>query len=309
MIYSFEQKLRNYYFSTKFYKTFKDRNIYISITIIFLVIIVSIIEFNCNTVKKAKYPATKKSLYKKIVPQNLSYFEIVPEVKFENLTMLGVVKKTGVHGQRLYGMILRTLRFQNITKKVEKKYGLPNNILLAMIMQESGGVDLLPNSGDDGGLGLCHMQATTAKEFGLKVIDNCNKLVCRKHGKELRKLIIKHKYNKKKLIGYDDRFHPIMNIDAAGRMLKYYSLGKQYKDTPIKTAIYRYAGRYNYEKYYKSVEYYMKKINNKKLIKAVEKAFNEKNDKLLINGKKSGFKDYIKAHQNQNLNYGLKKYR
>jgi hypothetical protein len=258
--------------------------------------------------KSYDFPAAKKRDKLLIKELNLDYKEIVKEPMFNNLNMLGEVKKGGVYGQRLYGMILRSLRFKNITDAVEKKYKLPENLMLAMIMHESGGVDLLPNSSDDGGIGLIHMQPKLAKQFGLKTYKNCEQLVCRKHGKELRKLIIKNNYDRKKLIEYDDRFNPILNIDAAARMLVYYRSGKQVKNTPLKTAIYGYAGRYNYSKYYDNIVLYMEKLQDKSLIEDIEEDFNEQNQLLTINGKKADFKDYLEAHQKQNVNYGLRDY-
>jgi hypothetical protein len=258
--------------------------------------------------KSYDFPAAKKRDKLLIKELNLDYKEIVKEPTFNNLNMLGEVKKGGVYGQRLYGMILRSLRFKNITDAVEKKYKLPENLMLAMIMHESGGVDLLPNSSDDGGIGLIHMQPKLAKQFGLKTYKNCEQLVCRKHGKELRKLIIKNNYDRKKLIEYDDRFNPILNIDAAARMLVYYRSGKQVKNTPLKTAIYGYAGRYNYSKYYDNIVLYMEKLQDKSLIEDIEEDFNEQNQLLTINGKKADFKDYLEAHQKQNVNYGLRDY-
>ena len=273
---------------------------------IFFIILTSLIILSgCSELRFKRTKITQKIEYLKKAKPNLSYKTIIPEPVFKNLNMLGNVKRTGVHGQRNYGMILRCLRFKNITEKIEKKYGLPENILLAMIMQESGGVDLLPNSGDDGGLGLCHMQPSVAKEFGLKIYQNCNKLVSKKHGKALRKLIKKYKYDRKQLIKFDDRFHPILNIDAAGRMLAYYGNKKKIKETQLKTAIYRYAGARNYKKYYERLLIFKKRIEDKKLIDEVRKAFNQQNPNLTINGKKADFDDYIKAHQQQNINYGL----
>lgn len=254
------------------------------------------------------FPAVenRKELLQK--PINLGFKEVVKEHEYKDLVMLGEAKKTGVHGQRMYGMILRVLRFKNITDAVEKKYRLPENLLSAMIMHESGGIDLLPNSSDDGGIGLIHMQPLLANQFGLKTYKGCKKLVCKKHGKELRKLIKKEHLNRKKIIKKDERFHPILNIDAAARMLVYYRSGKQTKNSPLKTAILGYAGKYNYKKYYKNIVLYMDKLNSNELLEKIEKDFNKKNKNLRINGKKAGFNEYIEAHQKQNLNYELKKY-
>ncbi len=254
-----------------------------------------------NAVSKNK----EDYIEKKVV---LSYKAIIPEPEFKNLKMLGEVKRGGVYGQRMYGMLLRSLRFKNISDKVEKKYQLPENLLLAMIMHESGGVDLLPNSSDDGGIGLIHMQANMARKFNLSTYKNCDKLVCKEHGEELRQLIKDNKSDRKKLIMHDNRFHPILNIDAAARMLKYYEFGTQTQDSPLKTAIYGYAGKYNFQKYYDNIMIYMEKLADKEFIEDLEIEFNEQNKSLTLNGKPCDFKQYIKAHQDQNINYGLDEY-
>jgi len=181
-------------------------------------------------------------------------------------------------------------------------------VLMAMIMQESGGVDLLPNSSDDGGIGLIHMQPLMAQMFGLKTYKDCAKLVCTEHGKELRELIIGSNQSRKDLIEFDDRFHPVLNIDAAGRMLAYFMSGKQLKNTPLKTGIYGYAGRYNYSKYYNNIVDFMEKLNDHTIINAVRDEFNKRNPNLIIGSQTADFDDYIKAHHNTNRNYGLDKY-
>jgi hypothetical protein len=107
---------------------------------------------------------------------------------------------------------------------------------------------------------------------------------------------------------HDERFHPILNIDAAARMLMYYMLGTQTQDTPVKTAIYGYAGKYNYQKYYDNIVLYMQKLADKEFIEGLEKDFNEQNKDLKLNGKPCDFWQYINAHQEQNLNYGLNEY-
>jgi len=254
-----------------------------------------------------------KEKYKK-KPFSYSYKAIIKEPHFKNLKMIGYVNSYGVQGKtptiKLYGKILRVLRFQNVTKKIEKKYNLPDNILLAMIMQETGGVDLLPNAKDDGGAGLCHMQPIVASTFGLKIYQNSKKMRDRNLGKKLRKLIKKYHYDRRKLIKFDDRFHPIHNLDAVARILSYY---KKPKIKGFKkewsSAIYRYAGKYNYRKYWRNINYFRKRLNDKKTILEVEKMFNKMNKKLLINGKRGNFKMYISTHQQQNINYGLNKYK
>ncbi|MBP9763490.1 MAG: hypothetical protein KBD10_01960, partial [Candidatus Pacebacteria bacterium] len=90
--------------------------------------------------------------FKKLRP-DLSYEKITPELKIENLNLLGKESKFGVDSHE--GKILRTLRFKNITDAIEDRYNLPSGVLMAMVMQESTGIDLLPNSSGDGGFGLC----------------------------------------------------------------------------------------------------------------------------------------------------------
>lgn len=262
-----------------------------------------------NSCKTYDFPAAKKR--DNLLKKNFSslYSDNIPEPVFKNLNMLGKVKKQGVYGQRLYGMVLRSLRFKNITDKVEKKYNLPECLLLAMIMHESGGVDLLPNSSDDGGIGLIHMQPSLANKFGLSTYKNCDKLVCKEHGSEIRKIIKENGSDRKKLILVDDRFHPILNIDAAARMLVYYRSGVQFKDTPLQTAIYGYAGMHNFQKYYSNIEFFMSKLIDNQFLEAIEADFNKQNGQMTLNGVSGNFDSYIEAHQEQNLNYGLKEYR
>lgn len=263
----------------------------------------------CNTSKQAPKGLDELEAVKKQVPQGLSFRRIVAAPQIENLTMIGEVYRSGVYGDRLRGILLRALRFQNITQKVEYKYNLPENLLLAMVMQESMGVDLLPNSLDDGGAGLCHMQPSTASEFGLRIMDNCRDLRNFEHGKKLREQIRLHNYDKSKLVEIDDRFHPILNLDAAGRMLWYYKNGPQHKSDPIQTAIYRYAGFNTFKEYYKMVEYYRGLLNDPKVIDDVRQEFNRLNPDLKIDGRAADFDDYLRTHQQQHRNYGLDKYK
>ena len=246
-------------------------------------------------------------------PKDIGFEALIPETEMKGLKMIGYVERYGVSGrtstEKLYGKILRSLRFQNITREVEKRYNLPENLLLAMVMHESSGADLLPNGQDDGGLGLCHMQGSTASKFGLHTYQRCQKLVCKTHGRAFRQLIKTEEYDRKRLIQYDDRFHPILNLDAAGRMLNCYK-SPMIKGLPSEwaTAIYRYAGRYNYRKYWQRVKYYQKALNDPDIIEAVEREFNSRNRNFTIDGEPADFDDYIQAHQMQNINYGLEKY-
>ncbi len=293
------------------------------IYIIFVIAIVSfLMNIWLNKFRNAKIKSEKLemmvdlkdlNLYKKCGNSDLGFKIVFPERKLENLQLIGFETPFGVAGRnethKLYGMILRSLRYQNITKKIEKKYGLPDNLLLAMVMQETGGVELLPNSNDDGGIGLCHMQPEAAVEFGLRTFENCKALVSKKHGKKLRKLIDEHDKKIMNLIYYDDRFHPILNLDAVGRMLSYYMGGKKLKNTKLETAIFRYAGSKNFETYYKNVTKYREKLNDSSVINNVRIEFAKRNKNFKINNKKADFDDYINYCHNRNRNFGLDDYK
>lgn len=241
----------------------------------------------------------------KAKPQKIGYQEVYPELRHKNVNMIGFVNKYGVQGtdfkETLYGKVLRSLRFKNITQKVEEKYHLPENIILAMIMQETGGVDLLPNGKDDGGLGICHMQPCVARTFGLKTHEDNDKLVDFEYGKRLRELIDTHSADRKLLIKYDDRFNPVLNIEAVGRLLAAAYKG-QY---PIQSAIRAYSGTKNFPTYYKNVCYYQEKLKDETLLQNVKEMFNERNRHFLLGDKKANFDVYIRYHQQQNVNYGL----
>jgi hypothetical protein len=52
----------------------------------------------------------------------------------------------------------------------------------------------------------------------------------------------------------------------------------------------------------------MQKLEDEEFIEGLEKDFNDQNTNLTLNGKPCDFKKYIKAHQDQNMNYGLEQY-
>jgi len=290
----------------------------ISVSSVALFVLVYLLLYNNRDIffetgfKRFYKPFENREEYKTARPAFSTYIELEEELPMANLNMIGWVDENGVRGkdidEKLMGMILRTLRFKNITDKIERKYGLPDNVLMAMIMQESCGADLLLNSLNDGGAGLCHMQGYMARLFSLKVYMNCNEIRCLKHGNDLRRLINSSPMDRKFLYRYDERFHPILNLDAAGRMLAYYMAGPQTKISPFRTAICAYAGRYNYAAYFKSIMKYRRIIGDSRYIDQVRTEFNKRNRKLHIGSRLSDFDDYIQYHQRQNRNYGLDLY-
>lgn len=244
-----------------------------------------------------------------------------PDPVIENITMIGKINKFGVVGYQ--GKILRSLRFKNVSDAVEHRYNLPQGVVFAMMVQESSGMDLLPNGLGDGGFGLCHMQPAVAHEFGLKTYDNCRAMVCNgkdsrsckvpggkaNHSKKLTNELIAKRYDKKLLYHLDDRLHPVYNLDAVGRMIAYHMDGKLINGYgPLRTAIRRYSGGPNYNKYWKNLLKIMSLVNNLEYMKKLERDFNILNPNLKINGKPANFRIYIQAMQQQNLNYGLESY-
>lgn len=266
--------------------------------------------------------------FKKLRP-DVKYNELyVPEIN--NLNFPDSVGKYGASTHE--GKILRTLRYKNITDAVEDRYNLPPGVLLAMIMEESTGVDLLPNARGDGGFGLSHMQGSVAREYSLKTFDNCNSLVCgpkkgsdgklrivgckdengnpKNHGKALSDFMKNHEEDRNALIEADDRLHILLNIDAAGRMLATGIAGPRIEGLgSFRTAICRYAGKYNYKKYWEDIKRNMKDVTNSEMISDIGESFDAINPDLYIDGKKANFFDYMQSCYRQNENYDLDKYK
>ena len=256
-----------------------------------------------------KTPAKKDCAILKKKPIELEYTNIHPDPQMHNLHMIGSVGRYGVDGDK--GKILRVLRYKNIADAVEARYSwIPSGTILAMMAQESGGADLLPNGNNDGGIGSIHMQGATAYDFGLDTYESCHQMVCKKHGKDLRYLIVKTNADKKELVDYDDRFNPVLNLDAVGRMLTYHRCGSLIKGhNGYQTAICRYSGSYNYKKYYRKVEHFRKLLSSEKYLSKIKTEFNRRNDGFTVNGTKCDFERYISVCQEQNENYGLEKYK
>jgi len=257
---------------------------------------------------------------------NLGYEEKYEEPSFDGLVLPGELNElgylSGSSGDILDGTIIRSLRYENITSAVEKKYNLPSNLLLAMCAQESYGYNPLLNALGDGGVGLCHMQGMAASEYNLKTYKNCKALICNgkskhscisengnklNHGEDLALLVKNEHSNIKKLIEYDDRFHPIINLDAAARMIAYHMARSERSGmNPMKTAMKRYSGR---DPYWGKVKELMKYFNNRTYLETVEEKFNLLNNKTKMNSKEVNFKQYIEESQEQNYNYQLEKYK
>jgi len=245
-------------------------------------------------------------------PMDLDYLHIHPRLDFENLNFLCYEGKFGVAGCkseiRIMGIFMRAMRYKNITDAVEEKYGLPENTLLTMMMQECHGINLLPNGKGDGGVGLIHMQPMLAHQFGLNTLNGCKDLVSYNHGRQINSLIKEFHTTPEQLFQYDDRFHPVLNIDAAGRMIKYYSelklIGKDKWDSAFK----RYAGKYNYVIYTRNLRFFNKYLNDPVFMEGVQATFNEINPHLTYHGEYIEWNKFLEINHQFNYNYDLEKY-
>jgi hypothetical protein len=117
------------------------------------------------------------------------------------------------------GSAQRTHRFKPIIDAVEKKYNIPKGVLEALVMHESYGDPLQPNKGNDGGIGLIHTQGPTATGLGLKIHGTSKSSRDVKHGKKLKKLFEKCNNVLECVSEYDDRAHPLKNLDAIARYM------------------------------------------------------------------------------------------
>jgi hypothetical protein len=175
-------------------------------------------------------------------------------------------------------------------------------------MQECHGINLLPNGNGDGGVGLIHMQPLLAYQFGLNTLNGCKDLVSHTHGRQINSLINEFYTSPEHLLQYDDRFHPVLNIDAAGRMIKYYSslklIGKDKWDSAFK----RYAGKYNYTVYTRNLRYFKKYLEDPVFMEGIETTFNEINPNLTYNSDTIKFDKFLELNHAFNYNYDLEKY-
>jgi len=262
-------------------------------------------------------PRIEKENYRRLKPSGLAVRpqnDTIERLHFH--AKLGQFSLAGSKGDILLGKFERSLRFKNITDAVEARYNLPPGLLLAMLIQESSGVDAFPNGRDDGGIGLIHMQPAAATEFGLRTHGNNRAIVDKAHGVALRTLIAEKNGNSFALSQDDERFNRLLNIDAVGRMLATHMSGDRIKGLgPLRTAFKRYTGKRNYEPYLDRVRELMRQLNDPKFLGVVAKRFDDRNRALIINGKYVGdatspFAAYTKAMWDENENgFDLAAYR
>ncbi len=242
-------------------------------------------------------------------------------LEIKNLVLRGKVGKYGVESsspeEKDIGSFERALRYKKFTDFLEDKYMLPRGLLISMIIVESTGVDPLPNARNDGGIGVCHMQPSTAQYFGLKTYQDNRNTVDRKHGLLLRKLIQKYHGDTVKLSRFDERFNPLKNLDAVARMVTFYIHGDR-KGAHLRASLKLYSSGLKKENeahalsYWERVTSNMKKMKNPVFLKKVEDTFNKDNENLRINGKKAEnpFRMYLEMFWKVNSeNFGFDFYK
>jgi len=246
--------------------------------------------------KKAQ-PVRKTAVYK-------HYYEIpVPKLGYQ-----GIVKEPNLSNivvaewESDIGKIQRALRWRNITQAVEQRYGIPKDYLLGMICVESGGDPARPNDLGDGGVGLIHMQPLLTDKYGLRQITNSRRLRDFYQGRKIREALQVTGRDLKELISYDDRFHPIKNIDAAGRMLA----DSYVKHRNWRRALIEYGGT---RKYYREVMRFVNLVQNPKFIAKVIEDFNGRNMGVAVESQPLTFDRYVDIFHQSNRNYGLDWYR
>ena len=198
---------------------------------------------------------------------------------------------------------IEALKYKVLTSAVERRYNLPPNLIMAMMIQESGAKEFLPNESGDGGFGLAHMQGETAARFGLHT--ECHSLVCNgtkrsckdidgnylNHGKTIKEKIdlekekaLNERYDfRETLSKEDERLNHLANIDTVGRILFKSIMDwvpnnkrtgiKDIDDSPLKSAICVYTGTVNFKKYWKNICTYVPELDD---MNKLEKEWNKK---------------------------------
>ncbi len=145
------------------------------------------------------------------------------------------------------------------------------------------------------------MQPLLASKYGLDLITNSKRLRDFRQGRKIDRAIDFHNGDLKDLIKVDERFHPIKNIDAAGRMLcDFYERTHDWNK-----ALERYAGRGSYDA---KVVNCVRKIRSPKFMGTVKKDFWRRNAAFKIAERRLGFDGYVNIFHQVNRNYGIDGY-
>ncbi|MFP4523450.1 MAG: hypothetical protein ACLFNM_02810 [Candidatus Woesearchaeota archaeon] len=200
----------------------------------------------------------------------------------------------------LDGRLQRTLRWEPIYHSIEEKYNIPKNLLGAIIMQESYGDPLQPNSFFDGGIGVAHMQGTTAKEYGLKIFGDSFSDSDSSHGKELQRLVEDNYYDFGVLYKYDERFHPLKVLDASARII--INGKKTFGSWDRGVRFFRGGSENAKANYLQNIKHWQNQLNSQDARDNAQESFNNINTKI-------DFETYLYNFHEANYNWGLNKYR
>lgn len=260
--------------------------------------------------------------------------EYVEDVSEPETSEVVSMSKLGKFGRAEWSdRYTQAFRFQHMTMAVERRYNLPHNIILAMMIQEASGEEFLPNAIGDGGFGLSHMQPAIADEFGLRTFKKCKAMVCngedhrscknaegekQDHAGELEEEIRKYPDDREYLSRIDHRLNHLANIDAVGRILShhiaYYPKSKgafkgDFKNLgPLRTAICRYSGTVNFQTYWDHITKHMALLSDGEFLNLIKGEFEKDNIGKTINGKKLDLSNYIEEWQKFYMNYGVYDY-
>lgn len=156
--------------------------------------------------------------------------------------------------------ITRCLRWQTITDAVEDRYWIPRWLLMALMAQEWWWDPTVINQKSswkcDWWAGLIHMQAINATNFWLDTLPRSNNgMIDYEHWEKLKKAKADNHNDLKKLSKLDERFNPVLSVDASARFLvNEYNKLPQSKDRWLH-AINKYAWRWMQDYWYSVVVY------------------------------------------------------
>ncbi len=216
---------------------------------------------------------------------NIKYRHVINKPGFKDIKPFG--RETIFGNESMEWRIIETLKYKTLTSAVERRYSLPPNLLMAMILQESGGAEFLPNSIGDGGFGIIHAQGEPAGRCGLET--KCHSIVCNgtsrsckdenghylNHGKSIKEIIEREKSRgqlenydfRETLSNIDGRLNHLSSIDLAGRIIFRSLLNwtpqsrrtgiPEIDNDPLKSAICVYTGTVNFSKYWANIKKYV----------------------------------------------------
>lgn len=159
-----------------------------------------------------------------------------------------------------------------------------------------------PNAGNDGGLGVTHVQGTTAIPYGLNIFGSSNRDSDRTHGGQIRNMLTECNYDPACAQEFDERAHLIKVLDVAARILVEgirrhgdWDHAVEYYRTPARV------GRNLTWRYLQNVKKYQKALTNSNTRTQAANSFQSLND--------TTFDTYISNWHEMSNNWGLPQYK